>query len=159
MAVETKITLVAAVLAFCAAIISTVASLYSARFRRYAQERWWERKADAYTRIAHALSEMLEYYRMTYEVEIEGQKITPQRKAEFLMRWKNGWEEARRSTNMGTLLVSNDANKALRDLWRSFDHAADEESWIDRIEAEFASAEKCLAALVVAAKEDLQVPQ
>ena len=157
MAHETQITLIAAILAFAAAVISTGASLYSARFRRYALERWWERKADAYTRIVDALSEMVEYYRMTYEVELEGHQISAERKAEFLARWRKGWQEARKATNIGTFLVSDTASTALRDLWRSFDRSAEEPNWFDRIQTEFEAAEKCLASLVTAAKEDLRV--
>jgi hypothetical protein len=157
MAEETRITLVAAILAFAAGILSTAASLYSARFRRYAMQRWWERKADAYTRIADALSEMVEYYRMTYAVELEGHHISEEGKAEFGKRWRKGWEEARRATNIGAFLISDEANAALNDLWTSFDHASEDPNWFNVIEVEFTSAEKCLRSLVAAAKKDLKV--
>jgi hypothetical protein len=65
MASET-VTLIAASLAFAASIIATVVSIYNARLRRFVSERWWERKADAYTRIVESLSALVDYCDRSY---------------------------------------------------------------------------------------------
>jgi hypothetical protein len=56
------IALVVAGLAFVASMVSVAVSLYNARLGRFSSERWWERKAEAYTRIVEGLSDLIAYY-------------------------------------------------------------------------------------------------
>ena len=150
-------TLIAALLAFGASTISATVLLYSSRFSRFAHERWWERKADAYNRIVEALSEMVEYYRITYLVEVEGSRISARRKKVIATRWRRGWEEVRKATNIGAFLISEEASLALHGLWQHAETYAHPDDWFARIENDFVSAQQCLATLVVSAKKDLKI--
>jgi ABC-type arginine transport system permease subunit len=59
MSTDNLITLITAGLAFLASVIAIIVSVYNARFARFASEKWWERKAEAYTRIIDALSDLV----------------------------------------------------------------------------------------------------
>jgi ABC-type arginine transport system permease subunit len=70
------VTLVASGLAFLASIIAVIVSAYNARFARFASEKWWERKAEAYTRIIGALSDLVYYYGRIYDAETQARDLS-----------------------------------------------------------------------------------
>ena len=55
MSPENIVTLIASGLAFFASVIAVIVSAYNARFRRFALERWWDRKAQAYAEVVGSL--------------------------------------------------------------------------------------------------------
>jgi len=49
------VTLIVAILAF----LGSLFAIYNTNFKRFAAERWWERKAKAYGEIIQAFSELI----------------------------------------------------------------------------------------------------
>lgn len=111
------ITLTAAILAFVASGIATAVAAYNAGLRKFAQQRWWERKADAYTRIIEALADLVYYHETHLLAAEEHVELSEVRKEEVGDYWRRGTAEVRRATAVGAFLISPEAEAALRRMW------------------------------------------
>jgi len=155
MTTDNLIALVTAGLAFLASIFAIAVSAYNARFARFASERWWERKAEAYTRIIDALSDLVYYYQKTYEAEIEGINLSEPRRQEIHEYWKRGNIEVRKATNIGAFLISSEAENALKQYWKQPEEKHDPGDWTWQLDHDYTVAETCLKQLVNCARRDL----
>jgi hypothetical protein len=142
-----------------AAVVAAAAQLYTVRFRRFARERWWERKADAYARIVESLTGLVYYYEIQGEVAI-GKELSDERHADLAKQWRDGHLELKRATAAGLFLISPAAEAALTTMWREHDeHHRTAEDWLDEVEADYATTRTCLKAVVTAAQRDLGVDE
>jgi len=153
-----SITLIAAILAFVAALIAAVVSVYNARFRRFARERWWERKVEAYSGIIEALSDLVYYYEEHYDAEIEGQTLSDEHRKEIAEHWQKGYAKVKRVTAIGAFLISPDAETALQQMWKEKGKGVHPNDWFGLLESDYVAARGCLQSIVAAAKKDLKVP-
>ena len=154
MSSESIVILVAAILAF----IASLAAIYSSRFRRFAQERWWERKAEAYTRIIEALSDLVDYYRRMLDQEINPQRnISQEAKREMLERSRQGHHEVTKAADIGAFLISPEAEAALQLFRKGPGKKPDPQDWYSIFDNEYSGAERCLKEIVECAKKDLRV--
>lgn len=149
------ITLITAGLALLASIVAVAVSAYNARFARFASEKWWERKAEAYTRIIDTLSDLVYYFQETYKADVEYIELSEERRQEIHEHWKRGNLAVRKATNIGAFLISSEAESALKQYWQQPQEKHDPGDWIWQIEHDYESAETCLKQLVVCAKRDL----
>jgi len=157
MSPENAITLAAAVLAFLASIVATAVSLYTTRFTRFAKERWWERKAEAYTRITEAIAGLVYYVQEHYNAELERRELSEERRREISEYWRKGYIQVKQAAATAPFLISADAKAALSTFWKEHDAAGLEQEWVAILEADYDAAHKCLDAFVLAAKADLEL--
>lgn len=157
MTTEHLLTLFASVLAFIASVIAAAVSIYNARFRRFARERWWERKVEAYNRIIDALSGFVYYYEEHYDAEIDRRDLTESHKKEIDEHWRKGYAEVKRATAVGAFLISPAAEAALQKMWQEKGKGVDPSDWFGLIESDYVAARDCLRAVVEAARNDLRV--
>lgn len=150
------ITLTAALLAFVASGIATAVAAYNARFRKFAQQRWWERKADAYTRIIEALADLVYYHETHLLAAEERVTLSAERKADIGEFWRRGNAEVRRATAVGAFLISPDAEAALRRMWEEDGRGVPFNDWYGAVESSYDAARTCLRQVVAAAKADLR---
>lgn len=155
---QTIATLIAAVLAFVAAVLAAGVSIYNARFMRFAKERWWERKADAYTRIIEALSDLVYYYEEHYERELSHDGMSDEYKKTIDEHWRRGYAEIKRATAVGAFLISPAAASALENMWKERGKDVHIDDWFGMLESEYVAARECLKVVVAAAKHDLHAP-
>ena len=154
MSSESIVILIAAVLAFIASLLA----IYSTRFRRFAQERWWERKADAYTRIIEALSDLVDYYRQMCDEEINPKRTVSEKiKRDMLERSKRGHREITKAADIGAFLISSKADAALQLFRKGPEKKPNPQDWYSIFDNEYSGAERCLKEIVECAKKDLRV--
>jgi hypothetical protein len=154
---EHLLTLFASALAFVASVIAAAVSIYNARFRRFARERWWEWKVEAYSRIIDALSGLVYYYDEHYDAEIEHRNLTDSHKKEINEHWRKGYAEVKRATAVGAFLISPAAEAALQKMWKEKGKGVDPNNWFGLIESDYVATRDCLRAVVEAARTDLRV--
>ncbi|MDO8546575.1 MAG: hypothetical protein Q7R68_04360, partial [Nitrospirales bacterium] len=147
----------AAVLAFVASVIAVGVSAYSVRFSRFAKERWWERKAEAYSRIVEALAGLVYYHEEHYDAELESRSIPEDRRRQIDEYWRTGYIELKKATAAGPFLISAEAEAALAQMWRDRGKGVHPGDWFGRIESDYTTARDGLKAVVAAAKKDLAV--
>lgn len=157
MTTENLFTLVASALAFLASLLATVVSVYNARFARFARQRWWDRKVDAYSRIIEALSSLVYYYEVIYDAELEHQTLSEERKTEIDDHWKRGYAEVKKATATGAFLVSAEAEAALQKMWKEKGKGVHPNDWFSLIESDYVATRDCLRGVADAAKKDLEV--
>lgn len=151
------VTLIAAGLAFLASVFAVVVSAYNARFKRYASERWWERKVDAYISIVDALSDMVYYYDQIYYAEIEGRQINPKRQDEINEVFSKAIFRIKKASTIGAFMISKEADESLRQYWVMHKQENDPNDWYTRLELDYITAEKCLNEIVKYSKIDLNL--
>jgi hypothetical protein len=156
MSTEISITLTAAILAFITSIIGIIVSGYNARFRRYALEKWWEKKYDAYSNIIDALSDMVEYYRRSITAEEEGYTISDTVRVSLQDRWLNAIHKVNKATSMGAFLISTEAEDTLRQFRKDFDNV-NPRNWFEDYSNQWDLADKCLKELTIIARKDLDI--
>lgn len=154
---EQLLILLASVLAFIASVIATAVSVYNARFRRFARERWWERKVDAYKRIIDALSVLVYYYEEHYDAFIERRDLTDSHKVEIEDHWRKSYAEVKRATAVGAFLISADAEAALNKMQKEKGKGVHPSDLFGLIESDYVAARACLRDVVEAARNDLRV--
>jgi len=76
-------------------IIAFFTSLITVRLalKQFFSERWWERKADAYSKIVEALYHIRHELQADLDAEIVGATISEERKKELQEEAKKGYEE------------------------------------------------------------------
>ena len=124
--------------------------------RRFRTEKWWERKADTYTRLIEALHNskaLLE----TYLAEVEEYaNVSKERKTELEKRAHAAYDEIIKIRDVGEFMLS---RKALECLKRYKERNTDDpnNTWDEHLNQEFTATKECLEALIVIAKQDLKV--
>lgn len=155
---QSTITLVAAILAFMASVLAAVVSIYNARFNRFAKERWWERKVEAYSRITQALADLVYYYEEHYITQVEGSSLSEEYKKAIGEHWRQGYAEVKKATAIGAFLISVEADGALKKMAAEKGKGVDPDDWVAMLESEYDAARDCLKAVVAAAKSDIRAP-
>jgi hypothetical protein len=150
------ITLAAAALAFVASVIATSVSAYNGRLARFAAQRWWERKADAYARIIEALAAMVYYHEEHLAAYEEGRNVPEDTKAEIKQHWRCSYSELKKATAVGAFLISTEAEEALRRMWQEKGKGVYPGDWYGQLESDYVAARECLKTVVSSAKADLR---
>jgi len=145
-----------ALTAFVAAIASTMGAFITVRLAlgRFRSERWWERKAEAYSRIVDCV----------YQVHAYSSRVNSRLERGILDSLDDASEaagsaaidELNRSTSIGAFIVSEDVARILEDFHSKLKSVPDENigGYFDTMAAESADV---LKKLRVAAKRDLGV--
>jgi hypothetical protein len=123
--------------------------------RNFRSQRWWERKADAYTRLIEALSDMLEYYSALGRAEIQGRELAEEQKAELEAHWNAGRRSVRKAANLGAFLLSPEVETALREFEEHV--RKHHESYFEYLDESYGAVKACLETIVAQSKQDLQV--
>lgn len=153
MSSESIVTLIVASLAFIASLVA----IYNTRFRRFAQERWWERKAKAYEDIIQALSDLVQYYRTLSEAEIGERSLSKESRKEINEHSRQGFNIIRKATDIGAFIISPEALRILQDYWKEGENKPDPQDWYGIFEYNFEKASNTLDKLTVFARKDLRV--
>jgi hypothetical protein len=141
--------------------------------RRFIQERWWDRKADAYAKIIEnlvALTYSLERWARYEWTELAGEEVLSPRAKEDYEAVPLEYEEVKarieRAATQGGYIISEKAANALSELIRQlrkapeqsgFDVMSDWCNWINSLHDYSKAAHDCLQAMRDEARSDLRV--
>ena len=90
------------------AIVTSIITVWLA-LKRFRSERWWERKADAYSTIVKSLHHMKIYCEETIE-ELESHKDMSEEDSKVLYaKFKEAIEEIAKAKDVGSFIISNEA--------------------------------------------------
>lgn len=139
------------VVAYFIAVVTVNLSL-----RRFYKERWWEKKADAYSRIIDALHKHKNYA----ENKLNGEFIdNPDTSIETMLRqqWAEGKRELDHAVDLGTFIISEEAELVLNKFQKRKLPDFREESFTGIIETDLKYIQTCLTDIKAAAKRDLSL--
>jgi class 3 adenylate cyclase len=139
------------------AVVGVIAGFFASyrAYRDFRRQRWWERRADAYTRLIEALSDLVSYYRAIAEADLVRADLSADRKAELDHQWSEASRLVDRAANSGAFLLSDQVAHALRDLEKT--QSKHYESWFEHLDANYAAVREALRVAIAASKKDLAV--
>jgi hypothetical protein len=108
-------------------------------------------------RIIEALSDLVYYYQEISAAEYGEIELSEPKRLEIDEYWRRGNLAVRKATNVGSFLISAEAEEALKQYWRPPAEKHDPNDWIRELDHKFRAADICLKELVECAKRDLGV--
>ncbi len=138
-------------------IIAFAASLFTVWFalKRFRTERWWDRKADAYSSILEAL-----HYAKQGTLECLDKRMD-QLSNQLREKMKAAWNEIHKAINTGSFLLCRDARKALDALTeatnKTMTPTGNNFDFNAALKVQLKAVNRCLEVLPLIAKKDLSV--
>ena len=138
-----------------ALVVSIVAAYVTVRLsmRQFYSQRWWEKKAEAYSTIIEHLS-YLHYYLGEWERELMGLKtLSEGTKKELSESYRKSRESLIKAAATGSYIISDNAAKSLAELLHVLD--IQDPDWYAEIRRHYNAVEKCIAVIREEAKASL----
>jgi hypothetical protein len=138
-------------------IVAVVTALATVKLslRKFYTERWWERKADAYSRIVEALHKNKDYDEQKFKIEMTYPKDDRGKGDELENQWAEANAELQRAVDLGAFVISLETEEIISKFLNRNVGDPNDEALCDIIETDLDHIKKCLAAVKKAAKKDL----
>jgi len=139
-------------------VIATVSAWITVQLslRRFRAEKWWERKADAYSKVIEALHNSKTSADHFLVAEIRGLKLPEDRDEEMRSRMRAAKDEILKAMDVGSFVLSKEALDRLRQYKRDTDEALKQNSLFEYLETNVTAAERCLNDIIEISKRDLR---
>lgn len=142
-------------------IVAVVTAIVAVRLslRKFYTERWWERKADAYSRIVEALHNQKNYAEQKLEIEMSYPRGDRDRGKKLDKQWADAdiYAELQRAADLGAFVISEETEEIIRKFLNRSKGDFDHDPLSEIIETDLAHTKKCLSAVKDAAKKDLRL--
>jgi hypothetical protein len=144
---------------FSALIVGIVTAILSVRLalRRFRAERWWERKAEAYSTLLVALFDIRRY--LEFEIRAIEERFEPAEEflSELRDRSRKGHFEIRKAAAVGTFLYSAPVAERLEALIRDFERPRHNHDFYEEYCEDLDSVRAALAEIKKMGKADLHL--
>ncbi len=124
--------------------------------RRYHSERWWDRKAEAYSAVIEALHHSKAFSDEHLSAAQRGRDLSEDRDQELRDRARKANAEIAKAADVGAFLLSEEALTRLRKYQVEDAKASNTDSWLDYILADQTATASCLDDIIEIAKRDLR---
>lgn len=140
-------------------VVGVLTALISVRLslRRFHAERWWERKADAYSKIIEALYNAAEYCHLRSVEDMNGVELTKERSDQLDSDYCKASVELKQSTGIGAYIISREAADILTKLQQRKRLDSSQLARFEFYETECAAYREALDRIRTLAKKDLKV--
>jgi len=140
------------------AFVGVVSGLFTSFIARkdFVSDRWWERKADTYTRILDALVELERIHETYSDDALHIRELNESERAELEIIWKTAWREVDNAIRLGAFVISHEAHAALAAL-RTATRGIDSRDFFGIVDAQFSATRKCITQLREIGRKDLRV--
>jgi len=146
-----------AIQAFSALAISLFSAWLTVRLskNKFRSERLWDRKVSAYERVIEAFHNSKKFSYEHMRAEYSGGEVSEERDKELRQHAKQGMEEIRRTTDIGSFTLSEQA----MDIIFEYEHKSNEtdhmESWQEYLRHDFEITDEYMQKFINEAKRDL----
>lgn len=140
------------------AITAVIASYITVRLslRRFYSERWWEKKAEAYTAILEALHYMNRSFSEELDAAMEHREIPQGRSDELKQKYHEASDELDKRIDIGQFILSEEAAAELSDLIKNLAKARGSDDWTDYVIRSYEATNNTLKRMRAIAKSDLK---
>ena len=125
--------------------------------KRFRDEKWWERKATAYSELVGALHQMKWPSSEHMDAKLENRKISD---IEAGMHWEQ-FKEARREVwriaDASFFLVSPKVLKAVQKMEDDLSKATNSRTWFEQLDEQYAAIQMCLDTVKTLGREELGI--
>jgi len=140
-------------------IIAIVASIVTVRLsiRRFHEEKWWEKKEEAYSNLIELFHHFKDYTSKHIDDVIEPEKFTEEERKSWGKDWKEFNRKYAKARDLASFHLSDLAVSILDNYDKKRKEASKNEDVFQWMEDDYAAASECLEQLKMAAKNDLKV--
>lgn len=124
---------------------------------RFRTEKWWERKAAAYSELVEALHHMKWYPSEQIDAEMENRELPEKDNADYWKQYKDARRNVWKIADSASFLVSPKVNEAIVQMEQELGEAKNAELWIEHAEQQYAAIQKCLEQVKGLARQELGV--
>jgi hypothetical protein len=145
---------------FLTSIVVAVVTAYLAvhlALKRFYFEKWWERKAEAYSAILEALHHVRNHTDHNLESLKHGVDLSLESDAELTERLPDGMAELRKRWDVGSFVVSEEAVAVMDAFMQELDASTKYTNWDARLTLKMGAVNKCLDAMRKIARKDLKL--
>lgn len=137
-------------------LVAIVTALVTVRLslRKFYAERWWERKAEAYSRIVEALHKHKRYLDKKLDIELNP-RDNDKREKGLEGLWSESNAELERAADLGAFIISEETENIIKNFLNRKIGDPNYGPLFEIIEEDLAKLSKCLSAVKAAAKRDL----
>jgi len=139
------------VIAVCTALLA--AFLTNIRFKN---EKWWERKADAYVDLIEALHDMKWFIKEHWGAEFEGKSLPEEYKEEIWSKYKLGKEKIWRVAETSSFIVSPEVSIVIHSLVKALSKN-NAESYFEDLDEQLGAIDICIDKVKNIAKKELSI--
>ena len=140
-----------------AAISSWIAVQLS--LRKFHLEKWWERKANAYSALIQALHDSKTFCDEHFEALCAGRQVSDERDKELRIRARKATDEIRRAIDIGAFLFSDEALEVLKRYNKDQEEVSKAQDWYEYLDTDLAATSRCLEDIIKIARKDLKTDQ
>ncbi len=147
----------AALYVFTAIVIGAISAWITAQLalRRFRAEKWWERKAEAYSRVIEALHNSKVWTEEHLKANFDNGEIPEAKRKELGNRARAAYDELRKAMDVGAFLLCDEALSRLKQ-YEKETRELERNPPYQYLKADFAATENCLNELIEIAKRDLK---
>ena len=124
--------------------------------KQFYSQRWWEKKAEAYSHIIENLSYLQYYFSEWFDEEIGIKRMRDKDKEKLSECYEKARESITKAAAIGAYIVSDATVVALTKLLRELEKEDLSGNWVDNINRYHASVKECIEKIREYAKVDLQ---
>ncbi len=140
-------------------LVAVVTAVITVRLslRRFRTERWWEHRADAYSRIVEALYNVMEYCSEQSRAALRGADMREDVEKRLSQTYERAYRELKKVTAIGAYIISDEVAEALTRLEARPRLDPAEYAFYEILDADHEAYTKTLAEVRRLAKKDLGV--
>jgi hypothetical protein len=140
------------------AFVGVVSGLFTSFIARrdFVSDRWWERKADTYTRILDALVELERIHETYSDDALHIRELNEAERTELERIWTPAWQEVDHAIRLGAFVISHEAHAALAAL-PTATRGINPQDFFGIVDAQFSATRKCITQLREIGRNDLRV--
>ncbi|WP_309044217.1 hypothetical protein [Marinobacter sediminicola] len=112
--------------------------------RRFRNERWWEKKSEAYSELVEALHDMRWPSSEHFDAGIEHRDLPEEYSQELWQEFRKARKVVWKITESSSFLISSDVLKAVQEMERGLSSARNADSWVEHLDEQGDAIDTCL---------------
>ena len=124
--------------------------------RRFYSEKWWEKKAEAYSTTLDALHYMKRFFDENLNAQMMHRGLPEDRNQDLNKKFHKAYDELKKRIDIGQFVLSDEAVAALSAFQTEYNKAKDAESLVEYFDESWGATEHALKQMRAIARADLK---
>lgn len=140
-------------------VIAVVSSLFTVylSLAKYRTEKWWEKKAEAYSNLLGVIHDAKAFAEENLEAESRQRELTPEQDTALREKSRKAESEIYRAMDVGSFYFSKETITCLQRYKKESSEAGKDNNWVCYLADDLEATDKCLKSMIEIAKNDLQI--
>ncbi|QYJ97088.1 hypothetical protein K0J45_16480 [Shewanella alkalitolerans] len=112
--------------------------------RRFRNERWWEKKSEAYSELVEALHSMRWPSSEHFDAGIEHRELSEEYNQELWEEFKRARKIVWKITDSSSFLISSEVLKVVQEMERGLSNSRNANTWFEHLDEQGAAIDTCI---------------